>query len=99
MVKHIVFFKLKEQTPQQAEALKNRLLSLAEAIDFIREIEVGINFKESDRAYDVALVTVFDSEVDLQRYATHPYHLEVIKFIKEITTDTKVVDYRVLEHP
>lgn len=94
MVKHIVFFKLKDKTPELAEELRKRLLSLQEAIPFIREIEVGINFKESDRAYDVALITVFDSEEDLQRYATHPYHLEVIKYIKTITSDTKVVDFK-----
>ena len=94
MVKHIVFFKLKDKTPELAEELRKRLLSLQEAIPFIREIEVGINFKESDRAYDVALITVFDSEEDLQRYATHPYHLKVIKYIKTITSDTKVVDFK-----
>jgi hypothetical protein len=94
MVKHIVFFKLKDKTPESAEALRKRLLSLKEAIPFIREIEVGINFKESERAYDVALITVFDNEEDLARYATDPYHLEVIKYIKTVATDTKVVDFK-----
>jgi hypothetical protein len=94
MVKHIVFFKLKDNTPESAETLRKRLLSLQEAIPFIREIEVGINFKESDRAYDVALITVFDNEEDLARYATDPYHLEVIKYIKTVTSDTKVVDFK-----
>ncbi len=94
MVKHIVFFKLKEDTPEGREALREKLLSLADRIDFIREIEVGINFKDSERAYDVALITVFDDEDALRRYATHPYHLQVIDYIKQVVSDTKVVDFK-----
>lgn len=94
MVKHIVFFKLKNKDEKVAEALKAKLLSLKEEIDLLKEIEVGINFKESDRAYDVALVTTFANERDLAAYATHPYHLKVLDYIKSVASDTKVVDYK-----
>jgi len=94
MVKHIVFFKLKNKSSEVENELKQRLMSLKEHIDIIRNIEVGINFKESDRAYDVALITAFENEGDLNTYATHPYHLEVIKYIKTVVSDTKVVDFK-----
>ncbi len=94
MVKHIVFFKLKEKTPEQAEALKEKLLSLKKEIDLIRNLEVGINFKESERAYDVALLTDFDDEEALAAYATHPWHLKVIEYIKNVVSDSKVVDFK-----
>ncbi|RUM64543.1 MAG: Dabb family protein [Sulfurospirillum sp.] len=94
MVKHIVFFKLKDKSPEVEKELQQKLLSLKEHIDFLKEIEVGINFKESERAYDLALVTVFENEEDLSRYATHPYHLEVLKYIKTVVSDTKVVDFK-----
>ncbi len=94
MVKHIVFFKLKNNNPENAEALTEKLLTLKNEIDLIKNIEVGINFKESERAYDVALVTDFDHEEDLSAYATHPYHLKVIDYIKGVVSDTKVVDFK-----
>ncbi len=94
MVKHIVFFKLKDKNPEVENELKEKLLSLKEHIDFLKDIEVGINFKESERAYDLALVTIFENAQDLERYATHPYHLEVLKYIKTVVSDTKVVDFK-----
>ncbi len=94
MVKHIVFFKLKNRDAKAAEELREKLLSLKNEIDLIRDIEVGINFKESERAYDLALITTFDDEAALQRYATHPYHLEVIDYIKTVVSDSKVVDFK-----
>jgi len=94
MVKHIVFFKLKEKRDDIIDALQKKLLSLKDQIDFIRHLEVGVNFKESDRAYDMALITDFDNEEDLARYATHPYHLEVIDYIRTVVSDTKVVDFK-----
>ncbi len=94
MVRHIVFFKLKEPTPEAAQELRRELLHLKEHIDELEALEVGINFKESERAYDLALVADFADEGALGRYATHPYHLEVIDLIKKICVDTKVVDYK-----
>ena len=94
MVKHIVFFKLKNKNPEVEKELKEKLMSLRKEIGCLRHIEVDINFKESDRAYDVALVTEFESEEDLNAYATHPYHLKVIEYIKTVVSDSKVVDFK-----
>ena len=94
MVKHIVFFKLKDKNPEVEKELQEKLLSLKDHIDLLKDIEVGINFKESERAYDLALVTVFENEEDLAAYAAHPYHLEVLKYIKTVVSDTKVVDFK-----
>ncbi len=94
MVKHIVFFKLKDKNPEVEKELQEKLLSLKDHINLLKDIEVGINFKESERAYDLALVTVFENEEDLAAYATHPYHLDVLKYIKTVISDTKVVDFK-----
>jgi hypothetical protein len=56
-------------------------------------MEVGVNFTDSERAMDLSLYSTFDSKEDLASYATHPAHLEVVSFIKEVTTASKVVDY------
>ena len=93
MVRHIVFFKLKNPTQDQKEALKVKLLSLKDQIDYIRFLEVGINFADEDRAYDLALICDLDTKSDLQKYANDPYHLDVIAYVKEVISSSKVVDY------
>jgi hypothetical protein len=41
----------------------------------------------------MSLYSTFASKEDLDLYATHPAHLEVIAFIKEVVEKTRVVDY------
>lgn len=42
MVKHVLFVKLKDNSPASCEAVKELFLSMKEHIDFIRELQVGI---------------------------------------------------------
>jgi hypothetical protein len=93
MIKHIVFIKLEENSEENKQAIKDRLLSMKGQIDILKNIEVGINFCKEERAYDVALITEFNTLEDLQAYAIHPLHIEVIKFIKSHNAITKIVDY------
>lgn len=93
MIKHIVFIKLEENTEKNKKAIKDRLLSMKGHIDILKNIEVGINFCKEDRAYDIALLTDFKTLEDLQTYAIHPLHIDVIKFIKSHNAITKIVDY------
>ncbi len=94
MVKHIVFFKLNENNKKNVNEVKNKLLSLKEHIDVLQHIEVGINFADEDRAYDIALLTDFNTKEDLKIYASHAYHLEVINYIKKVALSSKVVDFQ-----
>ena len=94
MIVHIVMFKFKEENKAQnlekAEAMLNALVGKIEGLN---SMEVGIDFNQSERAYDLSLYSTFDSKEDLSIYATHPAHLEVVAFIKEVTEASKVVDY------
>ena len=94
MVKHIVFFKLLHNAPDIQNEIKKQLLSLQKNISNVVAIEVGINFANEERAYDMALLADFETKEDLKAYAAHPYHLEVINYLKSVTIDTKVVDYK-----
>ncbi len=93
MVRHIVFFKLKDNSENIKQEVKKQLLWLKESINILQSIEVGFNFSKEDRAYDIVLITDFNSKEDLTTYATHKAHLKVIKYIKTVAIDTKVVDY------
>ena len=93
MLTHIVFFKLNERTPVNAEKLRDALLSMTGHIPQIKYMEVGINVVPSERAYDVALLQRFDSVADLQAYQAHPNHQEVLKYILSVAATRVSVDY------
>jgi hypothetical protein len=93
MVKHIVFLKLKDNSEENKRNLQSKILSMKGKIDYLVNIEAGVNFSEEERAYDVVLLSDFNSKEDLAKYATDPIHLRVIDFIKSLQATTKVVDY------
>ena len=95
MIVHIVMFEFKEEN--RAENLtktKEMLENLLEKIPPLLSMEVGLDFVQSERSFDLVLTSTFEDEEGLSMYATHPSHLEVVSFIKEVTQAAKVVDYR-----
>ncbi len=95
MIKHIVFFKLEDESDAVRYTLKNRLEAMKNEIPILKNIEVGVDINRSGRAYDLCLITEFNSKKDLKSYASNPVHLEVIKYIKSQNILTNVVDYEV----
>ena len=94
MIGHIVLFKFKEENKtQNIEWAKELLLALEDLIPELVILQVGINFDTAERAMDLSLYTVFDSKEDLAHYASHPEHLKVVAFMKEVTEYSKVCDY------
>ncbi|HIJ87572.1 MAG TPA: Dabb family protein [Desulfuromonadales bacterium] len=94
MITHIVLFKLAEPTMEHIEATKNKLLSMDGKIDLLRHLEVGVDVVRSERSYDIALTTRFDSLQDLQAYQVHPYHAgEVVPHMKAFCSAIVAVDY------
>ena len=92
MLTHVVFFKLQERTPENAQTLREALLSMAGKIPQIKHMEAGVNVVPSERAFDVVLFQRFDSLADLQAYQAHPDHQEVLKYILAVTTSRVSVD-------
>ncbi len=94
MVTHIVFFKLTDPTPANIDAVRDKLLSMEGKIAELRHLEAGVDVIRSERSYDVALITKFDSLADLQAYQVHPYHAgEVIPFMRANCSSIVAVDY------
>lgn len=98
MVKHIVMWKLKEETEgktkkENAEIIKSSLEGLKNKISEIVEIEVGINWNDSDAAYDVVLYSVFNTREDLDSYQVNPHHVEAAGYIKKVVESRIVADY------
>jgi hypothetical protein len=94
MITHIVLFKLADPTAENLTATRNKLLSMDGRIGLLRHIEVGVDLIRSERSYDIALTTRFDSLEDLQAYQIHPYHAgEVIPHMKSVCSSIVAVDY------
>jgi len=94
MIVHIVMFKFKDENKEANIAkVQEKLNQLAKDLDIVKLMEVGVDFVGNERSYDLSLYSKFDSKENLSEYATHEKHLEVVKFIKEVTTDIKAVDY------
>ena len=89
-------FKFKEENKQaNIQKAKEMLQNLIDTVPTLKSIEVGINFANEDRAMDLSIITHFDTKEDLDAYAIHPTHQDVIAFIKTVVEYTKVVDYTI----
>lgn len=79
MVKHIVLFKLKDNSIENCLKSKEVLLSMEGRVPELRSIEVGVDFLHSDRSYDLALIVTVDNKEALESYQRDPYHCQVVK--------------------
>ncbi len=95
MIKHIVFFKLSQDGINHKDEIVQKLTKLKNDIDFIVDLEVGVNFAQEDRACDLSLIVVLNTKQDLEAYAIHDKHIPVVQFIKQYAVESKVVDYEI----
>jgi heme-degrading monooxygenase HmoA len=97
MINHVVLFKLKDYPAKEKAKvlgeLKTILERLQEKIFEVKFIEVGINKDLESKNYDLALVSYFENEKDLDAYREHPEHLKVVERVKETTVERAAVDY------
>ncbi len=94
MITHVVLMKFKNENKESAMARAHELLlSMVGKVDVLRHLEVGLNVVESERAFDLALVTRFDDLDGLAAYGEHPVHVEVKKFLSTVLEKSHVVDY------
>ena len=97
MIKHIVMWKVRGDTPEQKRAaalfVKSRFEGLVGLIPGLRRLEVGMDISRVDYACDVVLYTEFDDQQSLDAYASHPEHLRVRKELGDMRTARYQVDY------
>jgi len=95
MVKHIVFWKIKEDLDLDGviEELKIRVEDMNGKIPGLINVELGVDFNKSEFTFDVALYAELESKPALKVYQDHPVHKLVKEFIAAVTHDRAVVDY------
>lgn len=94
MIKHIVCFKLKDNSLEKKMEAKKVLMSMENNVDLIVSMNVGIDFLGSPRSYDVILEVILQSKEDLEKYQNDSYHCNVVKkYMHEVRETSVSVDY------
>lgn len=93
MVKHIVMYKLKDSSLENAQALKDKFMSMKGKIQVLKEIDAGVDVLKSARSFDVVLTCVFDSLEDMEIYKNHAVHIPVMEYVKSVVEVSHSVDY------
>ena len=94
MVRHVVFFKFKQEvSDEQRKSAIAALRALPGVIEEIRTFEVGEDVIRSPRAWDMVLLATYDDLEALQRYAVHPQHVAAANLLKAACEDIGSVDY------
>jgi len=99
MLKHIVMWNLRGDTPEEKTKarglLKEKFESLRGQIPGLLHLEVGVDSSRAGYACDVVLYSEFDSQASLDGYATHPAHLRVREELGDLRIARHQVDYAV----
>ncbi len=93
MLTHIVLFKLKDRSPDSIAETRAQLETLAQGIETLRGLEVGVDIVRSGRSYDLALITRFDDMAGYLDYREHPIHLPVLAHMHEAAESVVAVDF------
>ena len=99
MIEHIVMIKLKVNSDKTeiSKEIKENLENLPKLIDEIKYYEIGLNISKSLAAYDIVLVSRFESLETLETYRMHTEHQKVLDLIKKYAKKTTVVDFKKTE--
>ena len=96
MIKHVVCFKLKDNSIDEKEKATNVLMSMVTKVPQIWGIEVGQDVLGSDRSYDLILQVVVESMEKLEEYQKDEYHVNVVKKYMHAHVESSVaVDYEI----
>ena len=61
MIRHIVMFKIKDEFKAEIPQLVENFYGMKGKIEGMLDLEAGADFLGSERSYDLALITVFES--------------------------------------
>ncbi len=96
MLKHIVCFKLKDNSPAMCEKAAEVLRSMDGNVDLLHSIEVGVDTLHSARSYDVILQVTVDDKDALEQYQKDEYHCNVVKeYMHKVIDKSVAIDYEI----
>ncbi len=96
MIKHIVCFKLKDNSEEMLSKTRLILLSMRDNVPTVKDIEVGVDFLHSPRSYDIYLAVTLESRDVLDEYQKDTYHVEVVKkHMHQVMESSVAIDFEI----
>lgn len=96
MIKHVLMIKLKNRTYEAMLSMKEILLSMNDKVDVVKQVNVGVDFLNSPRSYDILLEVILDNKELLDEYQKDEYHHEIVKpYVVNNSESIITVDYEV----
>jgi hypothetical protein len=95
MIAHVVMFKFTHGFEKMANMLKAKEMfeQLPQKYEYIQNLEVGFDFSHDASAYDLCLRAIFTNKDNLIWFKAEPETIEAMKFLKEVSETSCVVDY------
>lgn len=93
MFTHVVFFRLKDKSPEVAQEAMSWLMDLKPVIPEIVDLEMGMDVVRSQRSYDFCIIVKFEDREAMDRYQVHPAHQEVLKKLAGLVSESAAVDF------
>lgn len=93
MIRHIVLFKIKDEYKHEIPRLVENFYGMKGKIEGMVDLDAGADFLGSERSYDLALTTVFDTREHFDAYPDHPVHLPVKKHMHEVRSASVACDF------
>lgn len=98
MIRHIVFFSMKPTALGQnglanAHIMAEHFRRISKEIPGVFSVELGLNYNNEERFYEMALNQIFENKQALEDYTSDPRHVAVRDFVRQVIDHRIVVDY------
>jgi hypothetical protein len=93
MLNHIVCFKYKQGTPENARTDHRARLAALKGIDGVVDLKVGADLVGSTRSYDTGLIVTFVDRAALDAYQKNPTHVPVAQLGVSLCDSIVAVDF------
>lgn len=93
MILHSVFVRVHDRSTSNATTVRDELLAMSSKIPGVTVWYVELNDLAPEAEYDLALISGFETQRDLEVYREHPAHLDVLTRIRPLIERSAIVDY------
>ena len=98
MVRHIVFWKLRNDVTGQARTdvlrkIKDGFEAMHGQVPGLLSIQLGIPFSDGADSADFALYSEFESRAALEAYNTHSLHQAIATIVQQVRVERRVADF------
>ena len=93
MIVNNLMLRLNDRNPDKIKQTLDILLSMRGKIEFLRDLKAEVNIRQGQTNYDLILITEFKTLGDMDKYLSHPVHLDVARFIAGVLDTQASVCY------